>query len=241
LPEHDGPCAGISWELIPVASERQSVLSRVLWILLATGVVACGIVWAFRAYVQLGEQLSGLGDIAVADTRGEIRYKRGVPPVVYGHEDPGSAGGARVYYTDPLKDPDNALPEGADINSYHTWGYDNGSRSNTHLDITFDVNSGRVAKIDCIDQLDPPTTFCPALVGVGIGDPESRVTALLGKPTRQAINDNTGVKTMLYDDLGVGFVLSMQRVYGLSVVGIDGYKRVPISRFLVWIKGTLWQ
>jgi hypothetical protein len=227
--------------LIPLASDRHSVLPRVLWILFAIAVVASGLVWAFRAYVQLGEQLSGLGDIAVADTRGEIRYKRGVPPIVYGDEDPANAGGLRIYYTDPLKDPDNALPEGADINSYRTWGYDNGSRLSTHLDITFDVKSGRVAKIDCIDQLDPPTTFCPPLVGIGIGDPESRVTALLGWPTRQAINDKTGVKTMLYDDLGVGFVLSMQRVYGLSVVGAQGYKRVSIMRFLDWVRGTLWQ
>ncbi len=46
---------------------------------------------------------------------------------------------------------------------------------------------------------------------------------------------------MLYDDLGVGFVLSMQRVYGLSVVGAQGYKRVSIMRFLDWVRGTLWQ
>jgi hypothetical protein len=177
----------------------------------------------------------------VADTRGEVRYKRGVPPVVYADPDPGNAAGVHVYYTDPLKDPDNALPEGADINSYRTWGYDNGSRLNTHLDITFDGNSGRVAKIDCIDQLDPPTTFCPPLAGIGIGDPESRVTALLGWPTRQAINDKTGVKTMLYDDLGVGFVLSMQHVYGISVVGNEGFKHVPVTRFLDWIRGTQWQ
>lgn len=223
-----------------MASERKSALSRIVWILLAAGVVVYAMAWTFRAYRLFGDQLSALCGITLGDTRGEIRYKRGEPPIVYGDLQPGDSI-AHPYYTDREKDPDNALPEGADITTYHTWTYYNGSSPNPQLDITFDPALGRVSKIDCIDQSDPPTNYCTRLAGLGIGDQESRIVSFLGTPTRQPIDEKSGVKTMEYSDLGLVFLLARQRVYGISVRGTDAHKRVSISRFLIWTIGTLAQ
>jgi hypothetical protein len=224
-----------------VAVHRQSALSRSVWIVLAIALVASAGLWAFHAYVKLGDQLSTLAGITLGDTRGEIRYKRGVPPVVYGGKDDGQGSGIRAYYTDRETDPSNALPDGADINTYRTWSYDSGPSPNAHLNISFDAGTGRTSRIDCIDQLEPPTSFCPRVVGIGISDPELRVTSILGRPTRQSIDDHSGVKTMIYDDLGLVFLLAQQRVYGISVQGIDAHKREPIGRFLEWSIGQLSQ
>jgi hypothetical protein len=219
-----------------LALKRRIAWSRIVWTVIVISVVIYSIVWTSRAYARFGEQLTVLGEIGLGDSRGEIKYVMGVPPVVYGNEDPNEPG-LRIFYTDPQKDP--ALPAGADINTYHTWSYDSGPSLDPHLDITFDPRSGRVSRIDCVDQSQPPTAYCSRLVGAGIGDPESRIAALFGVPTRQSIDDRTGVKTMDYDDIGVMFLLARQRVYALSVVGAEAPRQVPLARFLIWATSDL--
>jgi hypothetical protein len=209
-----------------------------LWFLFTLGVLGFCAYWSFRAYGRFGEQLSTLGGIALGNTRGEIRYLRGVPPVVYADEEPGQAV-VRLYYTDARTDPLNALPEGADINSYHTWSYNNGSSLDPHLDLTFDAKSGRISRIDCVDKSVEPTAYCARLAGAGIGDPESRIIALFGNPTHQSIDDVSGVKTMDYSDIGVLFLLTRQRVYSISVLGTDTHKQIPSNRFLMWLANEL--
>jgi hypothetical protein len=234
--------ADIFWESDPLASRRQRTRSLIVWILLVLFAVLFGVGWTFRAYGRFGDQLSVLGGMALGDTRGDARYKLGVPPAVYGSDEPGEAG-MRVYYTDPLrdpqKDPANVLPAGTDINTFHTWSYDKGLTVGPHLDLTFDPRSRRVSRIACIDQSDPSTSYCGRLVGLGVDDPESRVVAQLGSPTRQSIDDQTGVKTMDYSDIGVVFLLARQRIFGMSVVGNGARKQAPVDRFLIWYSGDL--
>ena len=218
-----------------MASGAKSVRSRVVRSVLLVGVVACSIVWTYHSYRRFGEQLSVLSGIAISETRGNIRYKLGDPPVVYANEQPGESGG-NIFYTDPQKDP--ALPPGADLNRYRTWLYNNGASLDPRLDVTFDANLGRVTKIDCIDRSEPPTVYCSRLVGAGIDDPESRIVALFGAPTRQSIDDESGVKTMDYSDIGAEFLLARQRVYAISIVGTGAARQAPISRFLIWISSN---
>jgi hypothetical protein len=214
--------------------------SRILWTLLVLCALLFAAGWAFRAYGRFADQLSALGGISLGDSRGEARYKLGVPPAVYGKDAPGEAA-THVYYTDPLKDPQkdpaNIMPPGTDINMFHTWLYDKGL--GPHLDLTFDARSGRVSRIACIDQSDPPTSYCGRLIGVGVDDPESRISSQLGSPTRQVIDDQTGVKTMEYRDIGVIFLLAQQRVFGMSVVGTGVRKQAPLVRFLIWYSSDL--
>ena len=222
-----------------MAFERQVSSYRYVWIVIAVGAVVYAIVWSIQSYGRMAVQLSGLGGITLGDSRGEVRYKRGDPPFVYGTAQPGQTT-VRVYYTDRQKDPDNALPEGTDVDGYPTWSYANGPSLDTRLDVTFDPKSGRTSKIDCIDRSDPPTFYCGRVAGIGIWDAESRIMLLLGKPTQQWIDDRSGVKTMDYRDIGVIFLLRKQRVYGISMTGLEARKPVPMGRFLIWLIGTLW-
>ncbi|HEY4974476.1 MAG TPA: hypothetical protein VII41_12755 [Steroidobacteraceae bacterium] len=219
-----------------MAMKRQSVRSRIAWIVVPIAIIAYCSYWTYAAYVRFGEQLSILDGIGLGRTRGEIRYILGDPPVVYSNEAPGESGN-RILYTDRAKDP--TLPAGTDIESYRTWLYDNGSSLDPHLDITFDPNSGRATKIDCVDQSDPPSGYCSRLLGAGIGDGEYRVIALLGVPTRQSIDDKSGVKTMIYDDIGVVLLLARQRVFALSVIAASAPRPLPLDRFLVLVANDL--
>jgi hypothetical protein len=228
------------WELVPLVSGRKSARSRIVRVLLAVCVALLFIGWIVRAYGRFGAQLSALGGLALGDTRGDIRYKLGVPPVVFDKAEAGETGiGAYYTSTDPEKDPVNALPEGADINSYPIWSYTYGPSPGPHVDLTFDASTGRISKISCIDSSDPPTSYCGRIVGAGIGDPEFRIAALFGSPLRQSIDDRSGVKTMDYSDIGVLFLLARQRVYGISVVGSGAHKQPPLHRFLLWFTSDL--
>jgi hypothetical protein len=222
-----------------LAFERRVSRAHWFWIFVLLGVVLYGIGWSFHIYRILALQLSGLGGVAVGDTRGDVRYKRGDPPFVYGAAKPGEPT-VRVYYTDRTKDPDNALPEGADVDSYPTWSFAKGPSMDIRLDVTFDPKTGRASKIDCIDRTDPPTFYCGIVAGIGIWDLEAKLDALLGKPTRQWIDDKSGVKTMEYGDIGATFLLRKQRVYGISVNGLQADRPIPMRRFLGYLAGTLW-
>jgi hypothetical protein len=222
-----------------LAFERRVSRVHYFWIFVLLGVVLYGIVWSFHTYRILALQLSGLGGVALGDTRGDVRYKRGDPPFVYGAAQPGEPT-VRVFYTDRTKDPDNALPEGADVDSYPTWSFAKGPSMDIRLDVTFDPKTGRASKIDCIDRTDPPTFYCGTVAGIGIWDLEAKLAALLGKPTRQWIDDKSGVKTVEYGDIGAIFLLRKQRVYGITVTGLQADRPIPMRRFLGYVAGTLW-
>jgi hypothetical protein len=219
-----------------LAIKRQTVRSRILWIVIPVAIVAYCSYWTYGAYGRFSDQLSVLDGIGLGRTRGEIRYIMGEPPVVYRNEEPGESD-SRILYTDRAKDP--TLPAGTDIDSYRTWLYDNGASLDPHLDISFDLQSGRVSKIDCVDQSELPTGYCSRLLGAGIGDPEVRIVTLLGLPTRQSIDDKSGVKTMIYDDIGVVLLLARQRVFALSVIAATVPRPLPLSRFLVLVMNDL--
>ncbi|MGH8232233.1 MAG: hypothetical protein ACRESY_10465 [Steroidobacteraceae bacterium] len=194
--------------------------------------------WTFRSYGRFSDQLSGVAGMTLGDTQGEVKYKLGIPPIVSGSSDPGDAG-VRAYYTDPQKDPTHAMPQGVDIDHFHTWSYDNGSLTGPHLDLTFDPATSRVSRIVCIDNSDPATVYCGRLLGISIGDPEGRVSTVLGEPTRQYIDEKLGVKTMEYGDIGAAYLLAKQRVFGISVVGSGAHRQPPTDRFLNWYLNEL--
>jgi hypothetical protein len=224
-------CAGgNSLESNTVAFERPVPWSRYVWILLAVGLVVYVLDSSYHSYSRLTSQLATLGSVRLGDSRGEVRYKRGDPPVVYGALQSGETV-VHGYYTDPKTDPANALPEGTDVDSFPTWAYFTNVTLNPRFDVTFDAKSGRVTKIDCIDQSDPPTSYCYRVAGIGVWDVEGRITSLLGAPTRQSIDAKSGVKTMDYGDIGLVFLLKRQRVFGIYLYGTESRMQIPMNRF----------
>jgi hypothetical protein len=226
-----------------VAFERRVSWIRYGWILLAVGLLAYVIDTSFRSYSRLTVQLATLGGVTLGDSRGEVRYKRGDPPVVYAEPQSGEAV-VHGYFTDPNKDPANALPEGTDADSFPTWAYFSNATLNPRFDVTFDAKTGRVTRIDCVDQSDPPTSYCDRVAGVGVWDVEARITSLLGAPTRQSIEEKSGVKTMDYGDIGLVFLLKRQRVFGIYLYGSQSRRPIPMNRFKLWLADTVtmwWQ
>jgi hypothetical protein len=191
-----------------------------------------------RTYGRFGDQLSVLGGLSLGNTRGEVRYILGTPPIVYGRT-PGEEGPLHAFYTNPHGDSASALPAGADVDQYSVWSYNRDPGDAPHLDLTFDPQTNRIVRINCIDQSDPPTSYCGHLVGIGVDDPESRILDRLGGPTRQTIEERTGVKTMEYGDLAIAFLLSRQRVFGMAVLGNGARKQPPLWRFLTWYSSDL--
>jgi hypothetical protein len=45
---------------------------------------------------------------------------------------------------------------------------------------------------------------------------------------------------MEYADIGATFLLRKQRVYGITVTGLQADRPIPMRRFLGYIAGTLW-
>jgi hypothetical protein len=226
-----------------VASDKQVSWSRYVWILLAAGFVIYAVYNAYRSYVRLTVQLASLGGVTLGDSRGDVRYKRGDPPVVYGAPQSGESV-VHGYFTDPKKNPANALPEGTDTDTFPTWAYSNNDTLNPHFDVTFDSKTGRVGKIDCVDQSDPPTSYCDRVAGLGVWDSEGRVISLLGAPTQQSIDEKSGVKTIEYNDIGLVFLLQRQRIFAIYLYGTESHKSIPVNRVRVWLLETLvlwWQ
>jgi hypothetical protein len=226
-----------------VALKKKACWTCYVWILMALGIAVYAADNAYRSYGRLTLQLASLGGVTLGDTRGEVRYKRGEPPVVYGTPQPGEPV-VHGYFTDARKNPANALPDGTDTDTFPTWAYSNNDNLNPHFDVTFDAKSGRVATIDCVDQSDPPTSYCDRVAGLGIWDPEGRITSLLGAPTQQTIDEKSSVKTMEYSDIGLAFLLKRQRIFAIYLYGAGSPKRIPTNRLRVWLAETLaswWQ
>lgn len=226
-----------------VALRKKACWTCYVWIVVAVGIVVYAADNAYRSYSRLTVQLASFGGVTLGDTRGEVRYKRGAPPVVYGTPQPGEAV-VHGYFTDPTKNPANALPDGTDTETFSTWAYSNNDTLNPHFDVTFDAKSGRVASIGCVDQSDPPTSYCERVAGLGIWDPEGRIISLLGAPTQQSIDEKSSVKTMEYSDIGLAFLLKRQRIFAIYLYGTGSPKHVPTNRLRAWLAETLalwWQ
>jgi hypothetical protein len=213
------------------ATPRRSRRLVVLASIVVVAVLTIAGIWLVRGYASFRHQLSTLGVLTLGDTRDEVAYKLGRPPVVYGEQKPGDWG-IPVFYTDRKSDPINAMPEGTRIEQYQAWSY-TGPAPNVHLDVDFNKKTGRVERIECFDLSDTASAYCPHLLGLAVGDSEARMVDVLGAPTSQKVEN--GVKTAEYSNLGVAFLLKMQRVYSVAVYDEAGSKDVTVRRCLQWL------
>ncbi len=193
--------------------------------------LAAGGVWLYREWEAYGGQLSTYGKISLGDSRDDVRYKMGEPSAVNGDE-VDSSGGVRVDDTDPSADPADAARADTVTDRDGAWKY-SGTNPQSHFDVYFDAKTGRTYAIDCFDVLEPSTSFCPALLGIWIGDSESKVAAILGEASRKAVGN--GIKTLSYDDVGIVMRLSKQQVYGIQIQSGNVQKHANLDRFLLWL------
>jgi hypothetical protein len=200
----------------------------------AAAILAVGLVSAIllRTYREYSDGTRKYADVTLGDTREEVRYRLGSPPVVFGKalgDTSGPWGDFQpLYYADPKRDPVNQLPKGTTDKDYDEWSYDPSSVSS--LNVKFDMKTDRVIGIGCFD-FSSTHSDCPSILGVNSGDSEASLFRKLGKPTRQVVK--SGTKNVHYDDLGVDFVLGRAKVYGFGVRRDRSSPRPPFSRVLV--------
>ena len=186
----------------------------------------------FATYRSFSYGLRNYAGVTLGVTRGEVRYRLGSPPVVFGKasDDPTGPWGKYqpVYFVDPKRDPINQLPKGTTDEDYDEWSYEPSDVSS--INVKFDTKSNRVISVGCFD-FSLTHSDCPPLLGVISGASEEALLKRLGKPTREVLDQEA--KTVHYDDLGAAFVLKRSRVYGFGLEKQDVRSGAIMSRILM--------
>ena len=151
--------------------------------------------------------------VAMNATRADVLYLRGYPPVVLSDIQGPNGGWQSVYYTDRLRDPRNAMPEGKRHEDYHFWNYEARQSYEADVTIKFDAHD-RVENVSCI-RLEDARGTCSPLFGVRLDDSEEAVVARLGNPT--SANLDGVAKFLTYEDIGAEYTLTRGRVYRMRL------------------------
>jgi hypothetical protein len=118
----------------------------------------------------------------------------------------------------------NTFNNGQHVEDYRTWLYELDNRG-TRIDVGFDATTKTLNQITCFSQGE---TNCPHLLGILDGTRESAILEKLSKPTYEKINGVS--KEITYENLGVFFYLSKQRVYMLGVRSVAGETHAPACK-----------
>jgi len=166
----------------------------------------------WRAIPKPANEYYGL--VLNADTKRDVHYKLGTPTVVYS-EKPEASGlfkGFRMALTVDKLDGFDQIPSGREFTSYSQWGYAAGSDNGFPVQVSFG-RAGKVIDVNCAGK---KPGDCPSLLGIDIGDSETRLKSLLGTPTSESI-DELGWKMMIYRSLNANFKLERQRVISIGM------------------------
>jgi hypothetical protein len=195
--------------------------------------LACVFLLAWTRYAAFAAQLTSYWDLSPGTQADEVFYLLGVPPEVVGDfEQAGEQHFRAVYFTDPKKDPVNAIPAGKKAKDFSLWAYPaiESEPEGPSVTVEFDRPGGAVKEIACVALRVRTQPACPALLGVAVGSAEGDVIELLGAPTSSELSGV--VKHLRYDDLGVRFTLEKGRVYILALRHAKPSASILIRRFL---------
>jgi hypothetical protein len=169
--------------------------------------------WSFvQGFLSFRRDLQTTHLIKLGDSRAEVAYRLGYPPMVLGAREPVVIGGkpvgfsSRVFYVTGPKGDENTMPPSQSANDYNEWMF-SPDDVGTDLLVEFD-KADKVRGITCTAHDDNP--FACWLAGRWNGDTEE-VVLKLGTPTRTTITDVS--KSIDYEDIGVGFTLTRGKAY----------------------------
>lgn len=145
------------------------------------------------------------------DKRKEVLYRLGSPQSVLGEPEKGPWGLWQRVYVPGSTDPKQAMPPGKSEDDFSAWAYT--PADDVTITVSFD-KSNRVESISCMTGHE---NACPNLAGVAFGDTEEQVFHKLGRYHVRYKLDGVS-KTVRYDDLGVEYVLTKDRVYTLTLL-----------------------
>ena len=187
---------------------------------------------AARGYGDFRRELVGLEGVRLNDSRAEVMYRLGSPPLVLGPPEPDILGGKVVGQSRPVlyvggpKGDQNTMPAGRSTNDYQAWVYSRDTLG-TDLIVEFD-KAGRVQSITCTAQGEN-LFACGPLAGVRNTDPEEKVLGL-GAPSTNSVDGVT--KTIEYADIGVRYYLTKGRAYSFTLKRPTGGRWAVLHRYV---------
>lgn len=190
--------------LIVVKRLAKWALWALLTIALLLGLVLGG-VWLKDKWDNRPYPLTKYANVALGDSREQVRYALGAPETFIAARQPGDA--------DENQDPkvitaaDNPL--GFEAMESPGWLYEN---TRHRITVAFDPKTHKVIWIGCYSQ---GSYECPSVFGLNDGDTEDELFEHLGKPNSERL-DGT-VKIVRYDSYNLTFYLVKKKVYMLRV------------------------
>lgn len=186
------------------------VRSKIGMVVGAIVVIAIG--WLIFSGLRFASSLDRYAGVYRTDDRNEVLYRLGHPTGVLGP--PEALQGAccfRMNYTPGSTDPKDAMPSGKSESDFLGWTYE--PAQDTTVTVNFD-SKNHVESIACMTG---NKVGCSNLAGVYFDDTEEQVIRKLGR--RHARYNLEGVvKTIRYDDLGIEFALTKNRVYMMTLL-----------------------
>lgn len=178
----------------------------------AAAVVVIAVGWLAMAALRFVGGPGQYCGVYRADNRKEVLYRLGNPQAVLGAPEKDKWGLWMRVYTPGSADPKQMMPAGKTEDDFSGWAYS--PAGDTTITVSFDKSDG-VESISCMTV---HVNACPHLAGVAFGDTEEQVIHRLGRHHARYILDGVS-KRLRYDDLGVEFLLTKDRVYTLTMLG----------------------
>lgn len=124
------------------------------------------------------------------------------------------------------------IPKDRRLESYNVWFYPVGNgmfafdNAHPNLGLVFGKETGTLIAIGCVSF--NMNRSCPDINRITDGSGEEEVLKQFGNPSESRIDNYSYVKTIVYDNLGVEFMLIKRRVYSVRIYqsghNKDGYE-----------------
>jgi hypothetical protein len=194
----------------------------------AMAVVVAGIAWVTLAALRFAGGLDHYCGVYRTDDRKEVLYRLGAPTSVIGAPVDGWA----PVYTPGSTDPKQAIPTGKSESDFPSWGY------NPDNDTTVTVEFTDTNGVDNISCMTGHARGCPMLAGVAFDDTEEEVIRKLGRHHARYMLNGVS-KRLRYDDIGVEFLLTKDRVYTLTLLGQRPPLYATLHDYILSLPGRL--
>jgi hypothetical protein len=196
----------------PSVNPKKSKAKVICLLIFAFGVLTYSVNLAIQ-YHAFVNQLTTVRGIHIGDSRDQVKYRLGYPPVVLGALEENSFGGRsqRVFTVLGQENDVNKMPSTTKVEDYNEWVYEEPS-GNVRLTVEFD-KSGLVKSLNLYSNSDKSYGW-GAVAGLHSGDSEDEVLKL-GPPSQQNLDGVS--KTIEYRDIGIVVTLSKGRAYMITI------------------------
>ncbi len=213
--------------MIPTKTIRTAI--RRAFVVIGVLVLAFYLIRIVGRYREFHHELTVFNNVQLNNLQADVLYRLGTPTNVLSPIERNDWGEWQTVYTveGPAGDP-TTKPLNTRIEDYNDWAYERANGS-SRLEVKFETTGlvkslGWYCNSDCLDS----PGWGP-IAGIRSGDSEEKILSL-GKPSRNSIEHTT--KTIEFDDIGLRFLLTKGRVYGVTRIHPKKGEGAIVWRFL---------